>query len=183
MLKADRDRYARSEGARSDGRKVREDPQRSCGSRRGVAEIPVLTRCCMKNGDFACVGCDPDLFASSTKFDSRIGWPSFWGPQRRRNQARHFLWNAAHGRALRPVRRARRPRFRRRPSADRPALRHQWHCADAQDGHSLTPNRPEYPPLGVLLTIVSSCVLLVPPRQILQAAQNEAGSRMDRTRG
>jgi peptide-methionine (R)-S-oxide reductase len=33
-----------------------------------------------RRGHFACAGCDLDLFSSTTKYDSRTGWPSFWAP-------------------------------------------------------------------------------------------------------
>jgi peptide-methionine (R)-S-oxide reductase len=31
-----------------------------------------------RSGTFTCAGCDLPVFSSSTKFESKTGWPSFW---------------------------------------------------------------------------------------------------------
>jgi len=36
-----------------------------------------------RRGVFVCAGCDAELFSSTTKYDSRTGWPSFWMPIRK----------------------------------------------------------------------------------------------------
>ena len=50
--------------------------------REGDTEVPFTSALLNEHraGVFACAGCDLDLFSSTTKYDSRTGWPSFWAP-------------------------------------------------------------------------------------------------------
>src|SRR5262249_50809031 len=57
-------------------------PQQFAVLRRSATEFPFTSALLHeeRRGNFACAGCDLDLFSSTTKFDSRTGWPSFWAP-------------------------------------------------------------------------------------------------------
>jgi peptide-methionine (R)-S-oxide reductase len=48
--------------------------------RKGATEKPFSSPLVAehRNGTFACAGCNQSLFASSAKYDSHSGWPSFW---------------------------------------------------------------------------------------------------------
>jgi peptide-methionine (R)-S-oxide reductase len=50
--------------------------------RESATEIPFTSPLLHEKrvGNFACAGCDLDLFSSTTKYDSGTGWPSFWAP-------------------------------------------------------------------------------------------------------
>ena len=50
--------------------------------RQGATERPFTSQLLdeHRRGTFACAGCALDLFSSTTKYDSRTGWPSFWAP-------------------------------------------------------------------------------------------------------
>lgn len=52
--------------------------------RRSATEAPFSSPLNKEHGKgvFQCAGCAQPLFASTTKFDSGTGWPSFWQPLR-----------------------------------------------------------------------------------------------------
>jgi peptide-methionine (R)-S-oxide reductase len=55
-------------------------PEQFAVLRQGATERPYSSPLLHEKrpGTFACAGCDLDLYASKTKFDSGTGWPSFW---------------------------------------------------------------------------------------------------------
>ena len=90
-------------------------------------------------GTFTCAGCDQPLFVSKKKFESGTGWPSFNDPRAGcgRDDRGPQLRHDAHRGALQPLRQPSRPRLRRRPAADRPALLHQRRRHELRAGVSL----------------------------------------------
>jgi peptide-methionine (R)-S-oxide reductase len=84
-----------------------------------------------REGVFACAGCDLPLFTSAMKYESGTGWPSFFttipGVFGTKTD---YLLPAPHRVSLHALRRPPRPRLRRRPAADRPAVVQQRRCAE-----------------------------------------------------
>ncbi|MCY0385794.1 peptide-methionine (R)-S-oxide reductase MsrB [Robbsia sp. Bb-Pol-6] len=58
------------------------DPQQYAVLREAATERPYSSPLNDEHraGMFHCAGCRTPCFSSSTKFDSRTGWPSFWAP-------------------------------------------------------------------------------------------------------
>ena len=83
------------------------------------------------DGTYCCAACGNELFGADTKFDSGTGWPSFFEPADNdavETATRQQHVHAAHRGRMRPLRLSPRPRLRRRPGADRPAILHQLLC-------------------------------------------------------
>ena len=85
-------------------------------------------------GLYLCAGCDAELFPSGTKFESGTGWPSFYAPvapDAVATETDRSMW-MTRVEALCRVRRASRPRLRRRAQPDRAALLHQLGVAQVR---------------------------------------------------
>ena len=90
-----------------------------------------------EDGMFRCAGCGAELFSSDTKFESGSGWPSFTEPAVAENV--ETKRDISHGMirtevVCKKLRRAPRPRVRRRPARRRrTALLHQLRRARPRD--------------------------------------------------
>ena len=49
-------------------------------------------------GTYQCAGCALPLFSSDAKYDSRTGWPSFWGPISDKAVEKKTDWKLLHPR-------------------------------------------------------------------------------------
>ena len=84
---------------------------------------------CHDDGVYRCAGCGAELFDAGTKFESGSGWPSFTEPKVA--EAVELRADNSYGMrrtevVCQPLRRAPRPRVRRRAArGGRPALLHQ----------------------------------------------------------
>ena len=59
-------------------------PEQYAVLRQSATEAPFTGKYvqCHDDGTYRCAACGAVLFSSSTKFDSRTGWPSFWEPEK-----------------------------------------------------------------------------------------------------
>ena len=138
-------RHGRSSEAvrsREDRRGVAEDPDARAVSGDAPATAPSgpgrARSSPTSGGHFSCVACGKPLFVADRKFDSGTGWPSFFAPIEGAvgTTGRRQPLHAPDRGPLQSLRRPSRPRLRRWPAADRPALLHQRRGAEVRRSRS-----------------------------------------------